>query len=199
LSRWTPWGVTGPLVEQIVQKEADSVICLKGHQEALHEAAKAVFAGVEEGYAPGSPGPCVETFEEGHGRAEARRCWVSSQVQASARHEEWQGLRSFARVESERTVREKNETQAGLRSIIRPHWAVENDLHWSLLKPIPLVEAPPGLMPDGTTVPSGPWAVRAGDYLGEPAAASGSSSLAGSRHCTPSSPQSRTSTSTSEP
>ena len=50
-------------------------------------------------------------------------------------------------VESERTVREKNETQverryftsnlpaddaAGMLSIIRTHWVVENDLHWSL-------------------------------------------------------------------
>jgi len=140
-------GCQRALVEQIVQKGADYVICLKGNQEALHEAAKAVFAGVEEGHAPGSPGPCVETFEEGHGRVETRRCWVSSQVQAYARHEEWQGLRSFAMVESERTVREKNETQverryfisslpaddaARMLSIIRTHWAVENDLHWSL-------------------------------------------------------------------
>ena len=81
-------GCQRALVAQIVQKGADYVICLKGNQEALHEAAKAVFAGVEEGHASGSPGLCVETFEEGHGRVETRRCWVSSQVQASARHEE---------------------------------------------------------------------------------------------------------------
>ena len=69
-------GCQRALVEQIVQKGADCVICLKGNQESLHEAAKAVFAGVEAQHAPGMPGPCVEPFEEGLRRAVESGVWV---------------------------------------------------------------------------------------------------------------------------
>ena len=122
------------------------MIAVKGNQEALHEAAKAAFAGVEE--APSSSHAYTQGIEEGHGRVETRRCWATtSQVETYARHGDWKGLRSFVMVESERTVREKNETQverryfisslpaddaARLASVARTHWAVENDLHWSL-------------------------------------------------------------------
>jgi predicted transposase YbfD/YdcC len=140
-------GCQRAIVERIVEKEADYVIALKGNQETLHEAAKAAFAGVGEGDAK-TPSPLYsETFDEGHGRVETRRCWVTSQVEAYARHGEWKGLSSFIMVESERTEREKNETHVERRyfisslsadnaeralSVIRTHWSVENDLHWSL-------------------------------------------------------------------
>jgi predicted transposase YbfD/YdcC len=42
-----------------------SAICLKGNQETLDEAAKAIFAGVEAQHAPGMPGSCVDPFEGG--------------------------------------------------------------------------------------------------------------------------------------
>jgi predicted transposase YbfD/YdcC len=140
-------GCQRTIVERIVEKGADYVICLKGNQEALHEAAKAAFADLEEADAKALPLTCADTFDEGHGRVETRRCWVTPQVESYARHAEWKGLRSFALVESERTVLEKNETQverryfisslpaddaARMLSLIRTHWAVENDLHWSL-------------------------------------------------------------------
>jgi predicted transposase YbfD/YdcC len=140
-------GCQRAIVERIVEKGADYVICLKGNQESLHEAAKAAFAGVEAAQGQGVPLAFAETFDEGHGRVETRRCWVNSEVQSYARHAEWKGLRSFVMVESERTVREKNETQverryfisslpaddaAGMLAVIRTHWSVESDLHWSL-------------------------------------------------------------------
>jgi predicted transposase YbfD/YdcC len=140
-------GCQRAIVERIVEKGADYVICLKGNQESLHEAAKEAFAGVEAAQGQGVPLAFAETFDEGHGRVETRRCWVSSEVQSYPRHAEWKGLRSFVMVESERTVREKNETQverryfisslpaddaAGMLAVIRTHWSVENDLHWSL-------------------------------------------------------------------
>ena len=139
-------GCQRAIVERIVKRDADYVIALKGNQEALYEAAKAAFAGIEKQGTLQARGT-TETFEEGHGRVETRRCWVTSRVEEYARHTEWKGLRSFVLVESERTVREKNETQverryfisslpaddaARMASVVRTHWAVENDLHWSL-------------------------------------------------------------------
>lgn len=136
-------GCQRTIVERIVERGADYLIALKGNQESLHEAAKEAFAGREEHW----EGSYTETFEEGHGRVETRRCWVTSRVEEYARHEEWKRLGSFVLVESERTVKEKNETQveqryfisslpaddaARIASVVRTHWAVENDLHWSL-------------------------------------------------------------------
>jgi predicted transposase YbfD/YdcC len=136
-------GCQKAIVERIVEKGADYLIALKANQETLHEAAKEALAGREEHW----EGSYAETFEEGHGRVETRRCWVTSRVKEYARHEEWKRLGSFVLVESERTVKEKNETQveqryfisslpaddaARLAAVVRTHWAVENDLHWSL-------------------------------------------------------------------
>lgn len=138
-------GCQKAIVEKIVERGADYVIALKGNQETLHEAAKEAFAGEGEGKKTALA--YKETFEEGHGRAETRRCWVTPRVEGYEHHGEWKGLRSFVLLESERTEREKNETRVERRyfisslsaddaervlGIIRKHWAVENDLHWSL-------------------------------------------------------------------
>jgi predicted transposase YbfD/YdcC len=138
-------GCQKAIVEKVVERGADYVIALKGNQETLHEAAKAAFAGEGEGQKTALA--YTETFDEGHGRVETRRCWVTPQVEAYAHHAEWMNLRSFVLLESERTEREKNETKVERRyfisslsaddaertlGIVRKHWSVENDLHWSL-------------------------------------------------------------------
>ncbi len=140
-------GCQKAIVEGIVEKGADYVICLKGNQETLHEAVSTLFEGVEKQDAAALPHSYAESFDEGHGRVETRRCWVTEQVHRYARSEEWKGLRSFAMVERERTEVSRNETElerryfisslpaddaARMLSVIRTHWAVENDLHWSL-------------------------------------------------------------------
>ena len=78
---------------------------------------------------------------------ETRRCWVTTRIEGYEQHGEWKRLKSFVLVESERTEREKNETKVERRyfisslsaddaertlGIVRKHWSVENDLHWSL-------------------------------------------------------------------
>ena len=138
-------GCQKAIVEKIVERGADYIIALKGNQETLHEAAKAAFAG--EGETKKTALAYTETFEEGHGRVETRRCWVTPRVEAYEHHAEWRRLRSFVLLESERTEREKNETKVERRyfisslpaddarrtlGIVRKHWSVENDLHWSL-------------------------------------------------------------------
>jgi len=138
-------GCQKAIVEKIVEREADYIVALKGNQETLHEAAKVAFAAEGEGKKTALA--YTETFDEGHGRVETRRCWVSPQVESYEQHGEWKRLRSFVLLESERTEREKNETRVERRYFIsslsaddaqrvlgtvRKHWSVENDLHWSL-------------------------------------------------------------------
>jgi predicted transposase YbfD/YdcC len=138
-------GCQRAIVEKIVEKEADYIIALKGNQETLYEAAKKAFAG--EGEGKKTTLAYTETFEEGHGRVETRRCWVTPRVEDYEQHAEWKRLESFVLLERERTEREKNETKVERRyfisslsagdaervlGIIRKHWSVENDLHWSL-------------------------------------------------------------------
>ena len=138
-------GCQRAIVEKVVERGADYVIAVKGNQETLHEAVKSAFA--TEGDGQKTALAYKETFEEGHGRMETRRCWVTPEVKGYEHHGEWKNLRSFVLLESERTEREKNETRVERRyfisslsaddaervlGIIRKHWAVENDLHWSL-------------------------------------------------------------------
>ena len=122
------------------------MIAVKGNQEALHEAAKAAFAGVVE--APEvTPMPTRKALRRATGGWRRWRCWATSQVKTYGWHEDWKWLSSFVMVESERTEREKNETKverryfinslpaddaARLASVVRTHWTVDNDLHWSL-------------------------------------------------------------------
>lgn len=70
---------------------------------------------------PPRPRVYTETIEEGHGRVEPRRCWVTSRVEGYARHGEWKGLGSFVPADD----------AARIAPVVRTHGAVKNDLHWS--------------------------------------------------------------------
>ena len=89
-----------------------------------------------------------ETRERGHGRREERRCVVCDNLFWLDGRKDWEGLRTFARVESTRTVPGVNgpvksvETRyyisslgldaERMSSVIRSHWSIENNLHWQL-------------------------------------------------------------------
>ena len=100
---------------------------------------------------PSAPGNNYYESEEerGHGRVETRRCWVCDELddwlpELLDSYSEWEGLRSIAAVECERTV--DGETSIYRRYFItslgadakaiavgvRDHWGIENTLHWVL-------------------------------------------------------------------
>jgi len=103
------------------------------------------FEGAEKDGFKDVPHAMTETVDGDHGRIETRRCWCTGEVDWFADKGLWAGLRSFAMVESERTVgtvttRERRFFIASLDGqdaeaflgAVRSHWSIENALHWVL-------------------------------------------------------------------
>lgn len=138
-------GCQKEIVRDIAAQKADYVISLKGNQGTLHRevkdyldwAERREFSEIEFDYA--------QTLENGHGRIEARRCWVTEEIGWLEQKAEWTNLKSVIMVESEREIIGGAKTverryfisslaaSAGqaLRAV-RGHWAIENELHWCL-------------------------------------------------------------------
>lgn len=123
----------------IKKKEADYVLMVKGNQKELKGQVEKLFSitPVKAAYS---------SNELGHGRIEHRLCEVVDQLELLDGKEEWPGLTSVVRITSERIIKQTGkgttETRYYITSLkadaklihdaVRSHWAVENNLHWSL-------------------------------------------------------------------
>jgi len=87
----------------------------------------------------------LETFDKGHGRMERRIYTIDTDTGWFAGRKEWAGLAAFGKCESRVTVTKTGKETAETRYFIttltdekrfaeavRSHWAIENNLHWSL-------------------------------------------------------------------
>ena len=142
-------GTQKKIAAAIRSKQADYVLALKQNQGELYEEVKASFAHLK-----GSD-LCqqADQWDKGHGRIEQRKCyvldlqaprfdWILATDLAS-----WQDLRSLILIESKRWVKQKEQserryylsslaanqkTAQDFNRIIRTHWSIENQLHWTL-------------------------------------------------------------------
>jgi predicted transposase YbfD/YdcC len=144
-------GCQREIAGQIQSQGGDYVLAVKDNQPTLQdkvrtlldEAALDGFAGMSHGY--------DEQSNQGHGRIETRKVWVTDEVKWLGPEllALWPGLCSVARVESTRqdlgdlsgkisTERRyyiaslKGTDAAKMAGAIRGHWEVENKLHWRL-------------------------------------------------------------------
>lgn len=145
-------GCQKAIAAQVQKQGGDYVLALKDNHPRLHDEVRRLFAW---GQAAGKADLACDFFESrayDHGRQEVRRCWVTEQVHwldETDEPQEWTGLRSIARVESQRTVGGKTTTECRyfLSSLgadakqalakktlaaVREHWGIENSLHWVL-------------------------------------------------------------------
>lgn len=130
------------IVAKCIEKGADYAIALKGNQGNLLKQVSTYLDGmIEAGLEPG-----YRTEDRGRGRIEKRSCWAcGDDLECWLEcHKEWKGLRSVVAVELERE--EKGETTVerryfitslapdakNLAEVVRSHWSIENNLHWSL-------------------------------------------------------------------
>lgn len=132
-------GCQKDIARLIIEKEAHYLLALKGNQGNLQEAVKDSFR-----FLPVASSH--EQIDAGHGRVETRRCQVIDDLSLIENREEWEGLHSLIRIESERYLKNSGETEketrfyisdleadAGLiNSSVRKHWGIENSLHWVL-------------------------------------------------------------------
>jgi predicted transposase YbfD/YdcC len=138
-------GCQKEIAAQIVAKQADYVLALKGNHSGLFEDVQDLFEyAVEMSY---TDCDYHKTVEKGHGRLEIRECWTTSHpdyfpflhnVQA------WPNLRSLVMVRAERRLADKVSVEvryylsslpsnaAHLLQAVRRHWTIENQVHWVL-------------------------------------------------------------------
>lgn len=134
-------GTQTAIAERIVEKGGDYLLALKGNQPSLHASVIEYFESRGDGYLL----DCFETRDDGHGREEVRRAWVSNSVAEISTAERWKGLEKVVRVDSTRTVNgsmshesryyicsRASLTAKQALAAVRSHWGIENGLHWVL-------------------------------------------------------------------
>jgi predicted transposase YbfD/YdcC len=138
-------GCQKEIVKEIVAKEADYVISLKGNQGTLHREVKDYLDWAERIKFKDITFDYFQTLEKNHGRIEERRCWVTEEIGWLEQKGEWKNLKSVVMVEAIREVVGEAKTverryfisSLGAKATealrcVRGHWAIENELHWCL-------------------------------------------------------------------
>jgi predicted transposase YbfD/YdcC len=123
----------------IIEKEADYVLMVKDNQQELRQQVEKVFTLNNKTEAD-------VTIDFGHGRIEQRTCQAIDELVFLDGREEWPGLKSVAKIISERTDKRSGKKSTDTRyyisslpakpkvigKAVRNHWAIENNLHWTL-------------------------------------------------------------------
>jgi predicted transposase YbfD/YdcC len=137
-------GCQREIAERIVKRQGHYVFSLKGNQSTLHEDVQTFMDDLisndsTEQY------DYYETVEKSHGRIEIRKCWSCWEIDWLTQRHDWAGLSSIVAVECTRTLNGKTSTERRyfisshsgrqaqkIATVIRNHWRVENELHWTL-------------------------------------------------------------------
>jgi len=132
------------IAEKIIDRHGHYVLALKGNQSALHEDVQTFMDDRIARHVDGH-GDMYETVEKSHGRIETRKCWTCWDVDWLTQRHRWAGLSCLVAVECTRCVDGTTSTERRyyisshtgrqaqkLAVLIRNHWRVENQLHWTL-------------------------------------------------------------------
>jgi predicted transposase YbfD/YdcC len=129
-------GTQREIANKIIENGADYILAVKGNQKGLLE-------DVIDTCTFNKPVADNATLEKGHGRIETRRCLVFENEIISDDKNNWRAIKSIIKIISTREIKGKIETQErfyisslspenDFNKHIRSHWAVENNLHWTL-------------------------------------------------------------------
>jgi predicted transposase YbfD/YdcC len=138
-------GCQKAIAMQIHEQKADYILALKGNHENLHKDIVDYFGWAERRKWQDITVSRAHRLEKGHGRIEARRVFATEDIDWILEKELWSGLRSIVMVEAEREIiggKRSTERRYFISSLaadaeqigaaVRGHWAIENQLHWSL-------------------------------------------------------------------
>jgi predicted transposase YbfD/YdcC len=131
-------GCQKTITQNIIDRDGDYVIAVKGNQGNLFEDIKAYFEDTKDM-------PTHTEYDKGHGRIEKRTCYTTDDIDwLRNKHPGWAALTSVSQVISERTTKGKKSTEARyyissltadpkyIGNAVRSHWGIENKLHWRL-------------------------------------------------------------------
>ena len=132
-------GCQREIAKKIIEKDADYILMVKENQAELKEQVEKIFRIKSS--------ESIDIQEDlDHGRIEKRTCEVISNLDFLDTKENWTGINTIVKIISERTIKKTGlyscETRFYITSLnadakqinnsIRTHWAIENNLHWTL-------------------------------------------------------------------
>jgi predicted transposase YbfD/YdcC len=138
-------GCNPAIAQGILDAKADYLLAVKDNQPTLHAEIESYF----ETAPPGEVETCKD-IDKGHGRIEIRTCRVSKQIDWLEAERRYPGAFRFPEVAAiaviDTRVEHKGKVTTARRSYItsrplsanalaqavRSHWAIENNLHWTL-------------------------------------------------------------------
>jgi len=140
-------GTQTHIAKTIIEAYADYVLSVKENQGHLYEDISVLFAVDQEQNFKYASLEYAKTTNKGHGRIDIRECWSTSNPEYLALirgFKNWPGLKSIAMVVCTRIIageETKNvrfyitslpSNAERILSTVRKHWAIENELHWTL-------------------------------------------------------------------
>src|SRR5262245_2693644 len=137
-------GCQKAIARTIVEQEAEYVLALKANHGFLYDEVHHFFRWARQRQFVDVPHLSYHPLDGEHGCIEERRYWLVSELGWLTDKKEWAGLRSLGLVERQRTVDGATtvEDHYYLTSLagnaeqfghaVRPHWSIENGLHWVL-------------------------------------------------------------------
>ncbi|MDJ1181774.1 ISAs1 family transposase [Roseofilum casamattae] len=139
-------GTQTEIVRRIQEKKADYVLSLKKNHPTLHAEVKQKFNQIKTNSGQSGNIDYNQGVGAGHHRREKRRVWAIpvTEFESLYQSEQWVGLQTIVVVERTRHLWNKttHEVQLYLSSlpanarvlgnIIRQHWGIENQVHWTL-------------------------------------------------------------------
>lgn len=134
-------GCQKEIAEQIVEQKADYLLAVKQNQKTLYEDVESAFLVFKQN---GHNYYCTE--EINGSRIEKRTCKVMDDLSHLSTESHWKGLTKLIKIETETYLKSEQKTRTEQRYYItsrdesaqkyleysRNHWAIENNLHWSL-------------------------------------------------------------------
>ncbi len=136
-------GCQKAIAKQIVEKEADYVLALKGNHKNLHNEVKQIFESIDTGAK--IKFDYFNTVDKNHGRVEIRQCWTVNILDVCvSSSSQWLSLKTIALVIDERIIGEKKQKSKRffisslpsdaekILNCVRSHWSIETSLHWVL-------------------------------------------------------------------
>ncbi|CAD5287542.1 transposase [Imperialibacter sp. EC-SDR9] len=132
-------GCQKSVVEKIVSKKADYLIAVKNNQKTLFEQIDKLFTITQ-------PASVDEQTGIDHGRVEARKCTIITDLTFFDESKAWAGIKGVVKIETERHIKSSGVTTkesrfyitshqgqaAKINQMVREHWSIENKLHWML-------------------------------------------------------------------
>jgi predicted transposase YbfD/YdcC len=130
-------GCQKDIASGIIHAEGDYVLAVKNNQKSLYEQ-------IENAFQHQPVQSTDETTEKDHGRIEVRQCRVITKLEFVEEAENWSHCQSIIEVQRTRTekgitteqkayyISSHSKDAAFMNKVIRSHWSIENELHWTL-------------------------------------------------------------------